>query len=160
MTSLVAPPVGHNRTTTSLRIRDPWLRPTRPPTVRLQFFSVFHILLIMIETEVSQVLDSAPEFTDRYLELVRSADGDPGAAAVFAELAEYVGCLLGELEHVRPRLERCLAGVEKVVESSDDAEELVIWSFFDNLSPDDVRRLEPWLGSRTRALLDEVDQGP
>jgi hypothetical protein len=114
----------------------------------------------MIDDEVTQVLDSAPEFTDRYLELVRAADGDPGASAVFAELAEYVAGLVGELDHVRPRLERCLAGVEKVAASSDDAEELVIWSFFDNLSPDDVGRLEPWLGPRTRALLDEVDQLP
>jgi hypothetical protein len=126
----------------------------------LQLFSVFHILSIMIDDEVTQVLEGAPEFTDRYLELVRAADGDPGAAAVFAELAEYVAGLVGQLEQVRPRLERCLAGVERVVETSDEAEELVIWSFFDNLSPDDVGRLEPWLGPRTRALLDEVDQLP
>jgi hypothetical protein len=114
----------------------------------------------MTESEVSHVLEGTPGFADRYLELVEWADGDPGGAAVFAELADYVAALLAELEHFRPTLERCLAGVEKVAEYSEDAEELVIWSFFDNLSPDDVRRLEPWLGPRTRALLDEVDQLP
>jgi len=30
--------------------------------------------------------------------------------------------------------------VEKVAETSDDAEELIVWSFFDNLSPDDTDR--------------------
>jgi hypothetical protein len=47
--------------------------------------------------------------------------------------------------------------VEKVAETSEDAEELIVWSFFDNLSPDDVRRLDPWLGPATRALVDEAD---
>lgn len=112
----------------------------------------------MAESEVSHVLEGTPEFLDRYLELVEWADGDPGAPAVFAELADYVAHLVAELERFRPTLERCLAAVEKVAEHSADAEELVIWSFFDNLSPDDVSRLEPWLGPRTRALLDEVDQ--
>jgi hypothetical protein len=113
----------------------------------------------MIPGEVQQVLLGAPTFVDRYRELVDAADGDPGAAAVFAELADFVAELMEEWERVVPTLELCLAGVEKVAAGSPDAEELVVWSFFDNLSPDDVRRLQPWLGPRTRALLDEVDRG-
>jgi hypothetical protein len=111
----------------------------------------------MIDIEVAQVLEGAPEFVDRYLELVESADGDPGAPAVFAELADYVAGLAAEVERFRPTLERCLAGVEKVATTSEDAEELVVWSFFDSLSPDDLRRIETWLGPRTRALLDDAD---
>jgi hypothetical protein len=111
----------------------------------------------MMDDEVAQLLERAPEFGDRYRELVAWADGDPGAAAVFAELADYVAGLVAEVERSRPSLERCLAGVEEVAGRSPDAEELVVWSFFEGLSPDDVRRLGPWLGPRTRALLDEVD---
>jgi len=112
----------------------------------------------MIDDETAEVLERAPEFADRYRELVESADDDPGAPAVFAELADFVAGLVAEVERFRPTLERCLAGVEKVAEGSPDAEDLVVWSFFDNLSPDDVRHLEPWLGPCTRALLDEADQ--
>jgi hypothetical protein len=111
----------------------------------------------MIDDEVGLVLEVAPEFTDRYLDLVAAADGDPGAAATFVELADYVAGLATAVERFRPSLVRCLAGVEKVAETSEDAEELIVWSFFDNLSPDDVRRLDPWLGPATRALVDEAD---
>lgn len=114
----------------------------------------------MIDGDVARVLEAAPECADRYLELVESTDGDPGAAAVFVELAEYVGALVAGIERFRPALERCLAGVDRVAESSVDAEDLVVWAFFDNLSPDDVRRLGPWLGPQTRALLGEVDRLP
>jgi|HubBroStandDraft_1064217.scaffolds.fasta_scaffold1189051_1 hypothetical protein len=112
----------------------------------------------MMDDEVAQLLERAPEFGDRYRELVAWADGDPGAAAVFAELADYVAGLVAEIERSRPTLERCLAGLEEVAGRSPDAEELVVWSFFDGLSPDDVGRLHPWLGPRTRALLDEADR--
>jgi hypothetical protein len=112
----------------------------------------------MIDSEVLHILDVAPEFVDRYLELVESADGDPGAALVFSELAAYVAGLVLEMEKYRPVLERCLSGLESVATHSPDAEELLVWSFFDGLSPDDIRHLEPWLGPRTRALLDEADQ--
>jgi hypothetical protein len=113
---------------------------------------------MVIDDEVAQVLDGVPEFTSRYLNLVEAADGDPGSAAVFAELADYVAELVAEVERCRPTLERCLAGVEIVAGTSLDAEDLIIWSFFDSLSPDDVLHLGPWLGPRTRALLDETDQ--
>ena len=68
----------------------------------------------MIDPEVSTLLTAAPEFVDRYLELVAAADGDPGAPVTFTELADYVVGLLSEVERVRPSLARCLDGVEKV----------------------------------------------
>jgi hypothetical protein len=114
----------------------------------------------MIDGDLGLVLEAAPEFADRYLDLVEAADGDPGAVAAFVELAEYVAALVAQIERYRPALERCLAGVERVAESSEDAEELILWAFFENLSLDDVRRLGPWLGPRTRALLDEADRLP
>ena len=116
---------------------------------------IFHNIPAMIDDEVSLLLDQAPEFTDRYLELVEEADGDPGAAAAFVELADYVAGLASGLEQFRPALVHCLGAVEKVAETSDNAEELIVWSFFDNLSPDDLRRLDLWIGPRTRSLLDE-----
>ncbi|HEY5252127.1 MAG TPA: hypothetical protein VIJ09_10710 [Acidimicrobiales bacterium] len=114
----------------------------------------------MIDDEVVLVLDHAPEFTDRYLELVEAADGDPGAPATFVELADYVAGLATALEQFRPALVHCLDAIEKVAQSSENAEELVVWSFFENLSPDDLRRLDLWLGPHTRSLLDEADHSP
>ena len=84
-------------------------------------------------------------------------DGDPGAAAAFVELADYVSGLAEAVEQFRPALVRCLSAIETVAETSEDAEELIVWCLFDNLSPDDVRRLEPWLGPHTRSLLDGAD---
>ena len=108
----------------------------------------------MIDDEVVLLLDQAPEFTERYLELVETADGDPGAAATFVELADYVAGLALAIEQFRPTLVRCLGALEAVAETSEDAEDLIVWSFFDNLSPDDFRRLELWIGPRTRSLVD------
>jgi len=99
------------------------------------------------------VLEAAPHFADRYRELVQWADDGPGAGVVFADLADHVADLVAEMEHLRLRLVRCMDGVEKVASSSDDAEELIVWSFFDALSPDHVRRLDPWIGPHTRALV-------
>jgi hypothetical protein len=114
----------------------------------------------VIDDDVALVLAGAPEFVDRYLELVEATDDDPGAAVTFAELADYVAELGKRVEEFRPALVSCLAAVEKVAETSEDAEELIVWGFFDNLSPDDIRRLDPWLGPRTRFLLDEADRTP
>jgi len=47
-----------------------------------------------------------------------------------------------------------------VAETSENAAELVVWSFLDNLSPDDVSRLDRWLGPCTRTLLDDADSAP
>jgi hypothetical protein len=112
-----------------------------------------------MESEVALILRGCPEFAPAYLALVQEADGEPGAAAVLAEFAAYVATVAGVVERSLPLLERCLVGVEEVARRSEDAEELVVWSFFDALSADDVRRLEPWLGSHTRTLLDDADRG-
>ena len=55
----------------------------------------------MIDKEVTQVLDGAPEFADRYLELVRSADGDPGASVVFAPEDGFDGLRVDPHPHLR-----------------------------------------------------------
>ena len=115
---------------------------------------------MMTDAEVAVLLQSAPEFVDRYLDLAEAADGDPGAAATLTELADYVAGLVVEIEHLTPVLARCLQGVESVAVSSDDAAELVAWAFLDSLSPDDRRRLGDRFGPRTRALLREVDPEP
>jgi hypothetical protein len=113
-----------------------------------------------MEPEVVTVLEAAPGFVDRYLDLAEAADGDPGMAATFTELADYVAELASEIERFTPVLTRCLEGVESVAVSSDEAAELVAWAFLDSLSPDDRRRLVRWLGPRTRALMREVDPEP
>jgi hypothetical protein len=114
----------------------------------------------MMDSQVAMVLEAAPGFVDRYLDLAEGADGDPGMAATFTELADYVSGLAAEIDRFRPVLARCLEAVESVAISSDDGAELVAWAFLDSLSPDDRRRLEGWLGPRTRALMEDVDPGP
>lgn len=114
----------------------------------------------MIDNDVVVLLEAVPEFAERYLELVASADGDPGAAVALSELADYVGGLVAELERYRPVLDRCLGAVESVAASSDDSAELVAWAFLDSLAPDERRRMTDWFGPRTRALLEEVDPDP
>jgi hypothetical protein len=112
-----------------------------------------------MEAALATLLEAAPEFVDRYLDLVEAADGDPGAAAAFTELADYVASLADQAERHRPVLLRCLAGVESVATLSDEARELVAWAFLDSLSPDDRRRLAPWFGPSTCRLLEEIEGG-
>ncbi len=114
----------------------------------------------MISPEIAVVLEASPGFVDRYLDLVEAADGDPGPAATFTELADYVAGLAAEIVRFTPILTRCLEGVESVAATSEDAAELVAWAFLDSLSPEDRRRIVGWLGPRTRALLDDVDPDP
>lgn len=102
------------------------------------------------------LLRHVPEFADRYFALVGAADGDPGAAVVFEELADFAGRLLRRPQGVGPGLGQLLAALEQVAATSPDAEELVGGAFLDNLSPDDLRFLGPTLGPATRALLDEL----
>lgn len=115
---------------------------------------------MMIDAHVRVVLEAAPGFADRYLELVESGDGDPGVAATLTELADYVAGLAAEIHRFAPVLTRALQGVESVAANSDESAELVAWAFLDSLSPDDRRGLVGWLGPRTRALLDEIDPDP
>jgi hypothetical protein len=111
------------------------------------------------EDPVKVLLDALPGFVGRYLSLAEAADGEPGAAAAFTELADYVADLVAELDSIAPVLARGLAAIEAVARTSDDHAELVAWAFLDSLSPDDRRRIEVWLGPCTRRLLEEVDAG-
>jgi hypothetical protein len=119
----------------------------------------FHSVSAM-DDQVAVVLEAAPGFVVRYLELAESADGDPGMAATLTELADYVAGLTAQIERFRPTLARCLEGVESVAASSEDGAEMVAWAFLDSLPPDDRRAVAAWLGPRTRALMDEVEPGP
>jgi hypothetical protein len=120
-------------------------------------FDNFQYLPSVIDPEVDRLLDEVPELADRYLALAEAADGDPGAAAAFGELGELVAEIAAQLARLEPVLIRVLGAVEQVASSSEDAEELVGGAFLDSLTPDDLRRLEPWLGPATRAVADDLD---
>ena len=109
------------------------------------------------QREVAVLLRGVPEFAGRYLELVELADGIPGANEAFADLAEYVAELVTGLEQFRPVLSKCLSAIEEVATTSDDAEELVGWSFLDYLSIDARRALLPNLGPRTLSILEAIE---
>ncbi|MGA2307880.1 MAG: hypothetical protein ABSH29_27380 [Acidimicrobiales bacterium] len=111
----------------------------------------------MIAPEVATLLETVPEFVDRFLDLTEAADGDPGGPAAFTELADFVATLLSRRSPSHGVLSRCLACVERVARESDDADELVCWSFLDSLCPEDLRRVAPWLGPRTLALAEELE---
>jgi hypothetical protein len=120
----------------------------------------FHIFSCVIDPDVVTLLRSVPEFSDRYLALVEAADGDPGAPAAFAELAEFVAALASELRVPRLVLDRCLCALETVAATSPEAEALVGWAFLDSLSPDETGALRPMFGPATRALLRGLDEEP
>jgi hypothetical protein len=109
---------------------------------------------------VAVLLHYVPEFEPAYLDLVTTFDDSPGEAAVFTELADFVASRLTAIEADRPVVERALGAIEIVADDQDDeSAELVGYAFLDSLSPDDRRRIRPWLGPRTRSLLDELDGG-
>ncbi|HUC36290.1 MAG TPA: hypothetical protein VMR97_04120 [Acidimicrobiales bacterium] len=113
----------------------------------------------MIAVEVATILECVPEFADRFLDLVEAADGDPGAPAVFVELADFVVTLDSRRPERAGLVARCLACVERVARCSDQALELVGWSFLDGLCPEDLERLHPWLGPSTLALAAQIEEG-
>jgi hypothetical protein len=108
-------------------------------------------------SEVEILLAAVPEFRSRYLELVELADDDPGATDAFSELADFVAELASGLEEFRPLLTRCLNAVERVASDSDEAEELVGWSFLDYLPLETRRIVLPWLGPSTLAVLEAIE---
>jgi hypothetical protein len=110
-----------------------------------------------MDPDVALLLRRVPEFADRYLVLVEEADGDPGTAATLGELADFAVELALQLEELRPVLDRLMAMVEELSATSDDGGDLVAGAFLDSLSPDDLRRLRPWFGRATWAILDELD---
>jgi hypothetical protein len=116
-----------------------------------------------MDPDVKVIIDGVPALARSYLELVEACDGDPGAPAAFAELAEYVSDLCGEPERFPNEITACLAAIELVALRSDDAEELVGWAFLENLCPDERLRLAPRFGpATTRVLLtlEDLDGDP
>jgi hypothetical protein len=111
----------------------------------------------MTDEEAALLLRHFPELADRYLALVEEADTDPEAPAALAELAEYAAELAQRADGAGAVLVRLMAGVEALSARSPEAEELVAGAFLDYLSPDDLRRLTPWMGSATRAVLDDLE---
>jgi len=114
----------------------------------------------MIDPDVVTVLRAVPQFAERYLDLVEAADGDPGAPAAFSELADFASELAERVDRHRSTLERLLRAVEEVAATSPEAESHVGWAFLDSLSPEEVRRLSPWLGPCTRSLAEHLESGP
>jgi len=110
--------------------------------------------------EVAVVLEAVPEFADRYLDLVDAADDDPGAAATFTELAEFVLVISQGPEAPSGPISRCFAGVERVAGESRRAEELVGWCFLEGLGPEHVERFAPWMGRKTLAIAERLELAP
>jgi len=107
--------------------------------------------------EVGLVLRRVHRLAERYVELARVAGGHPGGAVVFEELAELARDLARAGDGAAARLAELMAAVEEVATESPDAEELVGGAFLESLSPDDLMRLDPLMGHRTRAVLDELE---
>ena len=108
---------------------------------------------------IDALVTGLPEFAPRYLDLVAGCDDDPGGPLVLMGLADFVAERLVALESERSVLERALRLVEHLIEGSDDPEgasELVGLAFFDCFSPDDRRRLVPWLGSCSTLALENL----
>jgi hypothetical protein len=127
----------------------------------LSLFDQYHdvpYLFSVIDPDVVTVLRAVPEFTDRYLVLVEAADGDPGAPAAFAELAEFVAALASKLRRLQPLLDRCLWAVETVAATSHEAQAHVGWAFLDSLSPDEAAALRSMFGPATNALLRGLEE--
>ncbi|HEY2566062.1 MAG TPA: hypothetical protein VGI44_20300 [Acidimicrobiales bacterium] len=110
---------------------------------------------------VAVVLHQLPEFETAYLDLVAAFDDAPGGPAVFTELADFVASRLTAIEDDRPVLERAMGALEMVADGQDgESAELVGYAFLDSLSSVDRDRIRPWLGPRTRSLLDELEGSP
>lgn len=109
---------------------------------------------------MAAILREVPQFAHRYGALVEAVDGDPGAAAVFEELADFAGALLRSVQDAQPCLAGLVRAVEEVAATSPEAGELVGGAFLDNLNPDDLRLLAATLGPATRAILDDLELPP
>ncbi len=108
------------------------------------------------------LLGRLPEFVPAYLALADACDDDPGEAAVFVELADFVADRLDLVETGRAVLERALALIEAQLDGAarpDRAADLIGLAFFDSFSPENRRCLVPWLGPRSLATLESLD-GP
>jgi len=112
------------------------------------------------------LIDRLPEFVPAYLAMVEACDDHPGEPALLVELADFVAERMAVLETDRHLLERALGVIEAHLASSASAggtagageiDESVTLAFFDSFSPEDRRRLVPWLGPRSLAALESLD---
>jgi hypothetical protein len=111
----------------------------------------------------NSLIKGLPEFLPILRRLVAACEDDPGEPVLLMELADFVAARLAELEDQHSVLERALAVVETLIHSVVDDEigrELIGYAFFDSFSPENQRRLGPWLGAGSRALLDSLDVSP
>jgi hypothetical protein len=110
------------------------------------------------DPDVITVLLTVPELAPTYLRLAALADDDPGAAALFGEMADQLTELLARGRGDWPIVSRILQAVEHTAATSLDAEELVVWSFLDALSPTVLGTIRSRLGPATVRLLEDVDE--
>jgi len=114
------------------------------------------------------LIDGVPEFAPAYLDLVEAGGDDPGQPLVLVELADFIADRLAAVEAETDVLRRAVAVVEACVAGVDQSDsastpddegilEMVAGAFFDSFSPEDRRRLVPWLGPGSRALLETLD---
>jgi hypothetical protein len=97
-------------------------------------------------------------FEERYLDLLTIYDEDLTPAVVFAELAELVSALADSDsdESGEAVLEECFSAVEAILCLADfDAEEIIGWSFFDQLPSSVLDHLSPYLGPHAEEFLRE-----
>ncbi len=109
-----------------------------------------------VESAVIALLLAVPELAPAYLELADAADDDPGSAAAFSALADLVADTVADGAGHQDLLRRIADAVEATAVHAPDAEELVVWSFLDELPPDTLAALVPVLGPRTRSLASEL----
>jgi hypothetical protein len=110
------------------------------------------------ERPIALLRAALPEFEPRYLELVELYDEDLTAQVVFSELADFVTDQMrsGEPDEL---VERCCAMLERIALAPQlDAEEVVGWSFLDQLDPATLSEIDPYLGTATCELLARLDE--
>lgn len=108
--------------------------------------------------EVATLIQAVPEFVFRYLDLVEEADGVPGAEAVFCDFADFVSDVATKGDEQAPAmLARYVTAIETVASTSEDAEDLIGWSFLDYLSLEARQAILPLIGPATLAILETVE---
>jgi hypothetical protein len=108
--------------------------------------------------EVLELIRGVPAFVARYLDLIEQADGLPGSEVAFTEFADFVSELASLPNPGQPTgLAECMRTIEKVAATSEDAEDLIGWSFLDYLSLDARRAVLAVLGPVTRKILETVE---
>jgi len=111
--------------------------------------------------EILELIRGVPAFVARYLDLIEQDDGLPGSEVAFTEFADFVSELASDptpSPGPPTGLAECMRAIEKVAATSEDAEDLIGWSFLDYLSLDARRAILPVLGPVTRKILETVEE--